>query len=190
MRTVGGMFDVSHMGRVKVTGRHARRFLERLCTRRISDMEPGQCRYSLVCNASGGVRDDVLVYKIDDDDYLIVVNASNREKLLKHFDEIKGDLVVKIEDRTMQTAMVALQEDAPVIPVAIHGTQTWKPGNFRPVSVAWGEPMRFDGLPKGGRGYKEASLYVQAEIRRLFDWLVDAHRLGRPDGVPPGTEPR
>jgi 1-acyl-sn-glycerol-3-phosphate acyltransferase len=87
-------------------------------------------------------------------------------------------------------AMVALQEDAPVIPVAIHGTQTWKPGNFRPASVAWGEPMRFDGLPKGGRGYKEASLHVQAEIRRLFDWLVDAHRLGRPDGVPPGTEPR
>ena len=87
-------------------------------------------------------------------------------------------------------AMVALQEDAPIVPVAIHGTQTWKPGNFRPVSIAWGEPMRFDGLPKGGKGYKEASLHVQAEIRRLFDWLVDAHLLGRPGGVPPGTGPR
>ena len=87
-------------------------------------------------------------------------------------------------------AMVALQENAPVVPVAIHGTQTWKPGTFRPVSIAWGAPMSFDGLPKGGKGYKEASLLVQAEIRRLFDWLVDAHRLGRPDGVPPGMEPR
>jgi aminomethyltransferase len=109
VRTSGGLFDVSHMGRVKVTGRHSRRFLERLCTRRISDMEPGQCRYSLVCNEKGGVRDDIIVYKIDDDDYFLVVNASNREKLLSHFAEIRGDLVANIDDRTMKTAMVALQ---------------------------------------------------------------------------------
>ncbi len=83
-------------------------------------------------------------------------------------------------------AMVALQESVPIIPVAIHGTQEWKPGNFKPVSIAWGEPMTFDGLPKGGRGYKEASGLLQAEIRRLFDWLVDVHALGRPGGIPPG----
>jgi len=109
VRRSGGFFDVSHMGRVRFHGRHARRLLERLCTRRISDMQAGQCRYSLVCNAQGGVRDDVLVYRVDDDDFLVVVNASNREKLLTHFQEIKGDLVCTIEDRTMQTAMVALQ---------------------------------------------------------------------------------
>jgi 1-acyl-sn-glycerol-3-phosphate acyltransferase len=84
-------------------------------------------------------------------------------------------------------AMVGLQESVPTIPVAIHGSQHWKPGNFEPVSVAWGEPMIFEGLPKGGRGYKEASALIQAEIRRLFDWLVDLHGLGRPRGaVPPG----
>ncbi len=82
-------------------------------------------------------------------------------------------------------AMVALQEGAPILPVAIHGTQTWRPGCFQPVSIAWGEPMVLDWLPKGGRGYKEASVLVQDEIRRLWDWLVDVHRLGRPDGVPP-----
>jgi aminomethyltransferase len=109
VRKSGGIFDVSHMGRVKVTGRHSRRFLERLCTRRVSDMTGGQCRYSLVCNDRGGVRDDVLVYKFDDDDWMLVVNASNREKLLGHFDAIKGDLVVKIDDQTKSTAMVAIQ---------------------------------------------------------------------------------
>ena len=83
-------------------------------------------------------------------------------------------------------AMVALQEGAPILPVAIHGTQTWRPGGFQPVSIAWGEPMILDGLPKGGKGYKEASVLVQDEIRRLWDWLVDLHRLGRPDGTPPG----
>jgi 1-acyl-sn-glycerol-3-phosphate acyltransferase len=82
-------------------------------------------------------------------------------------------------------AMVALQEGAPILPVAIHGTQTWRPGGFQPVSIAWGEPMMLYGLPKGGKGYKEASVLVQDEIRRLWDWLVDIHRLGRPDGVPP-----
>jgi 1-acyl-sn-glycerol-3-phosphate acyltransferase len=82
-------------------------------------------------------------------------------------------------------AMVALQESVPLIPVAIHGSQCWRPGSTQPVSVAWGEPMALDQLPKGGRGYKEASLQLQAEIRRLWEWLVDIHRLGRPSGVPP-----
>ncbi len=111
VRTSGGLFDVSHMGRVKVTGRHSRKFLERLCTRRISDMQAGQCRYSLVCNEKGGVRDDVIVYRFDEDDFLIVVNASNREKLLGHFEAVRaaGDLTVKIDDQTLDTAMIAAQ---------------------------------------------------------------------------------
>lgn len=109
VRTSGGMFDVSHMGRVGVKGRHARRFLERLCTRRISDMTPGQCRYSLVCNERGGVRDDIIVYRMDEDDFLLVVNAANREKLLGHFQQVKSDLVLTIDDRTADTAMVAMQ---------------------------------------------------------------------------------
>jgi aminomethyltransferase len=111
VRTSGGLFDVSHMGRVKMTGRHARRLLERLCTRKISDMDAGQCRYSLVCNEAGGVRDDVIVYRMDDDDFLVVVNASNRQKLLGHFEAVRaaGDFAVKIDDQTEGTAMVALQ---------------------------------------------------------------------------------
>lgn len=111
VRTCGGLFDVSHMGRVKMTGRHARKFLERLCSRKIHDMQPGQCRYSLVCNEKGGVRDDVIVYRNDEDDFLVVVNASNREKLLGHFEQVRsaGDLTVKIDDQTTSTAMVALQ---------------------------------------------------------------------------------
>jgi 1-acyl-sn-glycerol-3-phosphate acyltransferase len=81
--------------------------------------------------------------------------------------------------------MAAVQEDVPVVAAAIHGTQNWRPGNFHPVSVAWSEPMRFDGLPKNARGYREASAEVQAEIRRLWEFLVDVHALGRPSGVLP-----
>jgi len=82
-------------------------------------------------------------------------------------------------------AMVALQENAPIIPVAVHGSQTWRPGNFHPVSIAWGEPIGFSDLPKGGKGYKEASAVVQAEIRKLWEFLVEMHALGRPNGTPP-----
>jgi 1-acyl-sn-glycerol-3-phosphate acyltransferase len=83
-------------------------------------------------------------------------------------------------------AMVALQEDVPVICCAIHGSQTWKVGNFHPVSIAWGEPMRFDGLPRGGKGYREASQQIEDELNRLWLWLRDLHEAGRPrHAVPP-----
>jgi 1-acyl-sn-glycerol-3-phosphate acyltransferase len=80
--------------------------------------------------------------------------------------------------------MVALQEDVPVVPAAIHGTQYWKPGNFKPVSVVWGEPMRFEGLPKNGKGYREASEQIEQELHRLWRWLVEVHEAGRPATVP------
>jgi 1-acyl-sn-glycerol-3-phosphate acyltransferase len=87
-------------------------------------------------------------------------------------------------------AMVAIQESVPVVPVAIHGTQRWRVGNFAPVSIAWGEPIELDGLPKGGRGYRIASQEIQREIRRLWDWLVVLHEQGRRGGVPPAAERR
>lgn len=82
-------------------------------------------------------------------------------------------------------AMVALQENVPIVPVAVYGSYEWRPGNFHPVSIAWGTPMTFDGLPKGGRGYREASELVRVEIRRLWEWLIEQHELGRPRGATP-----
>jgi 1-acyl-sn-glycerol-3-phosphate acyltransferase len=80
-------------------------------------------------------------------------------------------------------AMAALQEDVPVVPAAIHGTQSWRPGNWHPVSVIWGQPMRFDGLPTSGKGYREASAEIEREIHRLWRWLADLHAAGRPRAV-------
>jgi len=83
-------------------------------------------------------------------------------------------------------AMVAINEAVPLIPVAVHGSQSWRLGNFAPVSLAWGEPMMFEGLPPGGRGYKEASLEIERKIYELWQWLVEVHALGRPrDATPP-----
>ncbi|MEQ8317348.1 MAG: glycine cleavage system aminomethyltransferase GcvT [Phycisphaerales bacterium] len=111
VRSSGGMFDVSHMGRLKITGRHARRLLGRVCSRRIGDMQQGQCRYGLILNEQGGVKDDVLVYRMDDTEFLVVVNAANREKIVEHLKSVIAaeELVVKMDDQTTKTAMVAIQ---------------------------------------------------------------------------------
>jgi 1-acyl-sn-glycerol-3-phosphate acyltransferase len=83
-------------------------------------------------------------------------------------------------------AMVALQESVPVVCGAIYGSEKWKLGNFAPATVAWSEPLRFEGLPRGGKGYREASGQIQREIRRQWEWLRDIDAAGRPrNAVPP-----
>lgn len=83
-------------------------------------------------------------------------------------------------------AMAALQEDAPVVCAAIYGSYEWRPGNFKPVSIAYGEPLLFTGLTRNAKGYREASAEIEAELRRLWEWLRDLHAAGRPrHAVPP-----
>jgi 1-acyl-sn-glycerol-3-phosphate acyltransferase len=82
-------------------------------------------------------------------------------------------------------AMVALQEDVPVVPIAVYGTQFWRIGNFAPCSIAWGHQIDFSSLPKNGRGYREATDVIERTIHHLFAWLADVHAAGRPKGVTP-----
>ncbi|HEY2208894.1 MAG TPA: lysophospholipid acyltransferase family protein [Gaiellaceae bacterium] len=86
-------------------------------------------------------------------------------------------------------AMAAIQGDVPVVCAAIHGSQDWRPINFAPVSIAWSEPMTFEGLPRGAKGYREASQMIEDELNRLWRWLRDLHEAGRPRyAVPPTRE--
>ena len=82
-------------------------------------------------------------------------------------------------------AMVALHEQVPIVPAAIHGSQHWKLGSFRPVSVAWGTPVRFESQSAGGRAYREVSAEVERRIRALWEFLVDVHARGRPKNADP-----
>ena len=82
-------------------------------------------------------------------------------------------------------AMVAIQENVPVVPIAVYGTQFWTLWNRAPCSIAVGEPFLFEGLPKGGRGYKEGSAEIERRLNVLFDWLADVHAQGRPEGLIP-----
>ena len=102
------MFDVSHMGRVEFRGPDAAALVERLNTRNIGSGKPGMCRYSHICRDDGGILDDVIVSCFEER-FLIVCNASNREKLLGWFDQQRKGFDVDIKDRTLETAMVAIQ---------------------------------------------------------------------------------
>ena len=83
-------------------------------TRNIADQKVGQCRYSLVCNESGGVLDDVIISK-DVKNWIMVCNASNREKLVQHFHKVRHDedLDFDFADNTEATAMVVVFDSAP-----------------------------------------------------------------------------
>lgn len=109
-RRSGSLFDVSHMGRLVLTGKDAPAFLNKLCTRGLADSVVGQSKYSLVCNEAGGILDDVIVSR-DQKNWLLVCNASNREKIVKHVIELRKSTGMDFDmaDNTEQTAMVALQ---------------------------------------------------------------------------------
>ena len=113
-RRSAGVFDISHMGRFRFDGPAAAAFLDRILTRRVTDMSHGQVRYALVANTNGGIMDDVLVYHLRESSgtacYWMVVNAGNRQKIAEW---IKTYLVsaegVKWNDCSESTAMIAVQ---------------------------------------------------------------------------------
>ncbi|MBI3468510.1 MAG: glycine cleavage system aminomethyltransferase GcvT [Planctomycetes bacterium] len=112
-RTAAGVFDISHMGRINFVGPAAAAFLDRLLTISVRYLKPGQIRYSLVVNESGGVLDDVLVYRTpaaDHTDHMLVVNASNRQKMLEWIGRHSpGNETVEVQDRTFDWGMIAVQ---------------------------------------------------------------------------------
>ena len=108
VRTQAGLFDVSHMGEVLCQGKDAFDNLQMMMTNDFTGMTVGQARYSPMCNEQGGTVDDLIVYKRGDEDYLIVVNAANREKDFQWMlDHQKGD--VKFTDVSDDYVQLALQ---------------------------------------------------------------------------------
>jgi aminomethyltransferase len=113
-RTAAALFDVSHMGRLRFDGDGSDQLLDHLLTRSVVGMAVGRVRYSLMCNAEGGVLDDVLVSYLETPSqsryHLLVVNASNRDKVMKWLQPHLADFPkVTVSDRTELTAMIAVQ---------------------------------------------------------------------------------
>jgi len=110
IRKYGGLFDVSHMGRFLVTGKQATDFLQYVLTNNAAALEPGQSQYTVIQNENGGAIDDSYLYKINENDYILVVNASNIEKDWRWLQEkISKFSEARLEDKSVEISMLALQ---------------------------------------------------------------------------------
>lgn len=108
VRQNAGIFDVSHMGEVFVSGAGALRFLQYITINDVSKLVPGKAQYSAMCYPNAGIVDDLIVYMMDENSYMVVVNASNRDKDVSWMMQHKAVDVV-IDDRSDDFALLALQ---------------------------------------------------------------------------------
>jgi aminomethyltransferase len=190
-RNAVGVFDISHMGRLRFDGEGAAKFLDRLLTRRVVGIEQGLIRYSLVTNESGGILDDVLVYHLAEADakpfHLLVVNASNRDKIAawieQHLTEADG---VTFHDQTVETAMIAIQG-----PDAIQALQPLVEVRLTDMRYYSGQVAQIAGQAgivsrTGYTGEDGCELIVRAEaVRNIVERLfIEGESLGiRPVGL-------
>ncbi len=108
-RSQCGIFDVSHMGRLTIEGEDALPFLQHVLSSNVAALEPGHAQYCIIPNENGGAIDDAYLYRFEEGKYLLVVNASNREKDLAHIHREAEQYRVAIADDTFRCAAIAVQ---------------------------------------------------------------------------------
>jgi aminomethyltransferase len=108
VRTAAGLFDVSHMGELRLRGEHAAHVVDYLVTNDVKKLVDGQAMYTCACNEGGTILDDLIVYRRSQTDWLVVCNASNRAKMSAHFARAAKDHC-DFEDQSDDTALIALQ---------------------------------------------------------------------------------
>jgi aminomethyltransferase len=109
VRTGAGVFDVSHMGEIETSGPQAEEFLQHLLSNDVTKIAERGAQYSMLCREDGGVLDDLFTYRLADDRFLTITNASNHEKDLAWFREHAGGFEVEVADAHERWAMVAVQ---------------------------------------------------------------------------------
>lgn len=109
VRQRAGMFDVSHMGRFEVQGAEAGRFLRYVCTWDMARLAAAESHYAVACREDGGILDDVYVYCLAAERYLLVANAANAEKIHRWLQAHLGRFQARLLDRHLSTAMIAVQ---------------------------------------------------------------------------------
>jgi aminomethyltransferase len=113
VRKAAGLFDVSHMGKVMVSGSGAEAFLNQTLTNDVRKLTPGTGQYTLMCNERGGVIDDLYAYRLDDQEFLLIINASRSDAdwdwLQQQYDHSKVQGAIQLKNASAQYGIVALQ---------------------------------------------------------------------------------
>ena len=189
VRTAVGVFDVSHMGRLYISGPKSTEFLDWVLTGSAQSLAVGRARYCFICNESGGVIDDTIFYRLEQDRYLLIPNAGNRKAVVSWFQRWVAEKFpagCDIDDRTMDTALIAVQgpRAAGLIDGLCQLTDGSSPSSLRPFS--WGEGLlngkrertQFFAGRTGYTGEDGFELVVQsAYAEQVWQSLVDAGAL-------------
>ena len=172
VRTGAGDFDVSHMGEIETSGPGAEDFLQRLLSNDVSKIAVGGAQYSVLCRDDGGVLDDLFTYRLDDERYLTVTNASNHERDLAWFQDHAGEFDAEVHDVLSDYAMLAVQgPDARAAVEALAGGELPKRMKTASVSVA-GADVLVCGTGYTGEDGVEL-LIAPADAGAVWDALID-----------------
>ena len=109
VRTAAGLFDLSHMGELRVAGADAAGALDYALVGELSAVRPGRAKYTMITDAEGGVIDDLIVYRLDDNDFLVVANAANATSVAAELTDRAAGFAATVEDRTDDYALIAIQ---------------------------------------------------------------------------------
>jgi aminomethyltransferase len=179
VRTGAGVFDVSHLGRVWARGPEAGARLRSVTTFDVSSLSPGQAHYSLYCNERGGVEDDVFVYRVDGDRWLVAHNAANAAP---DFARVRAALGEAAEDATGETVMLAVQgPEAPGILATLFGDAYASLAPHECCEVAWNGATVFVART-GYTGEDGGEVVVPVEAAASF-WDACLERGARPAGL-------
>ncbi len=171
VREDAGLFDVSHMGRVVIQGAEAALFLDYLSTNEIAGKKNGTATYTVWCTSEGGSVDDLIIYKVNPEEFHVVLNAGNREKDLEHLNRMSQGWEVAIEPR-FQDGIIALQgpRALEILSSYIPEAKKLKPMTFQPVMYR-GKDLIISGTGYTGSGGCEV-FGPSLPLTELWDALI------------------
>ena len=178
VRQSAGLFDISHMGRLRIRGPQAEEGIQRVVTRDLRKVVSPGAVYSFLCNPQGGILDDIVLYRETPNDYLMVVNASNRLKISGWLEKHLAGLDLQIADQTGAVAMLALQ--GPAVPRIFPELDGLKPWRFQRIRLLDQEVML---ARTGYTGEPGAEIMLPSAQAAAF-WKGLMER-GRPEGLKP-----
>ncbi|NLM37736.1 MAG: glycine cleavage system aminomethyltransferase GcvT [Firmicutes bacterium] len=182
VRNHAGLFDVSHMGELLVTGPEAALFLDRMLTNNLATLENGQVIYTFLCNHDGGTIDDLLVYRIGPQEFLLVVNAINTEPVLSFLQSQTAGYQVELRDYSPLFALLALQGPVAATIIARLFPEVLPLKPFRFKKLAWqNEELIFSRT--GYTGEDGFEIYIPPTLAATL-WS-DLLRAGEDDGLVP-----
>ena len=183
VRTAAGLFDISHMGEIFVEGKAAAAFLDYALVGAASEIAIGRAKYSLICNEDGGIIDDLIVYRLGQNAYLVVANASNKDVVAASLTERAQAFDVEVNDESDSWVLLAIQGPNSVKILSQITTASLAELKYYAISEAQIANINCLLARTGYTGEDGFEIYIPVEsAKQVFDQIMDA---GKDHGLLP-----